>query len=106
MLVSTKTVPRTSNFSDKHGKTRAWLKTSPTGLPSLTLWDENDHLRAMLGTDADGSPSLLLNDEKEHSRAVLGNVGLENTKTGSTENTGPSSLVLFGKDRRVIWRAP
>lgn len=113
------------SLTDKHGKIRGLLRTDAGGSPSLALYDENDHprsvlsgsagflmadksgkMRAMLATDAEGSPSLVLNDEKEHSRTVLGNVGLENTKTGSTENTGPSSLVLFGKDGKVIWRAP
>jgi hypothetical protein len=62
--------------------------------------------RILLGTDVNGAPSLELDDETGHTRAVFGNEALENTRTGSTENTGPSSLVFLGKNGRVIWRAP
>jgi len=51
-------------------------------------------------------PHLSLNDEKENSRAVLGSWSLEAVRTGETEVIAPSSLTLFDKEDKVIWRAP
>ncbi len=44
--------------------------------------------------------------EKMGSRAVLGHTTLENPRTGVKEQRPPSSLVLFDKDGKVIWKAP
>jgi hypothetical protein len=73
---------------------------------AIMLSDTHGKSRIQLRTNTAGEPSLEFDDEAGQGRAVLGNVGLENTRTGSTESTGPSSLIMFGKNGRVIWRAP
>lgn len=39
-------------------------------------------------------------------RAVLGDVNLQDEVTGQIETRGPSSLVLFDEDGRVLWKGP
>lgn len=54
---------------------------------------------------SDGSPSLMLADEK-YPRAALGLALLKATRTDAEEQTAVSSLVLFDKEGKVLWRAP
>jgi len=54
----------------------------------------------------DGSPSIELYDQDGKQRAVLGSTDLEVTKTGTQIKKSPASLVLFGKEGKVIWEAP
>ena len=49
---------------------------------------------------------MALNDENENARAVLGITSLEATHTDAKELTAPSSLTLFDKQGKVIWRVP
>jgi len=49
---------------------------------------------------------LTLNDEKESLRTALGCTDLEVTKTGEVQKRPPSSLVLFDKDGKVLFKAP
>jgi hypothetical protein len=51
-------------------------------------------------------PSVNLLDNHEKTRAVLGSVDLRTIKTGATERTAESSLVLFDKQGKVIFQAP
>ncbi len=53
----------------------------------------------------DGNPRLTLVD-KNGAKAVLGYTKLKNSQTGVVERRPASSLVLFNKDRKVIWSAP
>lgn len=53
----------------------------------------------------DGNPRLTLVD-KNGAKAVLGHTKLKNSQTGVVERRPASSLVLFNKDRKVIWSAP
>lgn len=91
---------------DKDGKKRVALLLGADGLPNLWLWDKNGKERAGLELLADGLPRLALRDEKERRRAVLGHTELEHTRTGTVEQQPASSLVLFDKDEKVLWRAP
>ncbi len=72
----------------------------------LTVSDENGRTRAALAVGDDGSPSRHLYDEAGKIRASVGHVDLTATRTGSLEERPASSLVLFDKDEKVIWRAP
>jgi hypothetical protein len=45
-------------------------------------------------------------DENGTERAVLGSTALENTKTGAVTSQPASSLTLFDKEGKVLWRAP
>jgi len=94
------------------------------GKSAVALFDGNTE-RAGLALAADGSPVLILEgagktpaaallktdglnllDENGNNRAVLGSIGLETVATGGTEETPLSSLTLFDKKGKVIWRAP
>jgi len=66
----------------------------------------------MVGMDKDlviintsEGPSLNLID-KEGFEADLGNSSLVTVKTGEKHQTSAASVVLFGKDRKVLWSAP
>lgn len=61
---------------------------------------------AELNVGSHGNPHLDLYDKKGRLRAVLGTVDLRYTRTGSTEKTAPSSLVLFDKKGKVLWERP
>jgi len=50
--------------------------------------------------------SLNLYDKDGNKRAVLGSTSLETTRTGTVTKTAESSLVLFDKKGKVIWKAP
>jgi hypothetical protein len=50
-------------------------------------------------------PSLSLTD-KEGFQAVLGVSSLVTPRTGETHQTSAASLVLFDKDKSVLWSAP
>jgi len=62
----------------------------------------------VMSVEKDGSPSLLLSDgsDGQPTMAALGVLELETPKTGATKKTQPSSLILFGKDGKILWRAP
>lgn len=91
---------------DQNGKLRAKLSLLPDGRPALTLADQNEKPRALLSLyQPDGGPALDLFDQNEKPRAVLGQTALE-TATGTLEQRPASSLVLFDRDGKVIWRVP
>ena len=68
--------------------------------------DSRGKLRAMLSMMPDGRPVLSLHDKDGRIRAVLGATELEAIRTGESTKTAESSLVLFDKDGKVMWRAP
>jgi hypothetical protein len=109
---------------DGSGRIRARLEVVNEKL-ALVFQDEKGTVRTSLTTIKGGEPSLNLYDEAGNARAILGYTELESTRTVQTlerTSTGmgtkhltartgkverpESSLVLFGKDRKVIWRAP
>jgi hypothetical protein len=59
----------------------------------ITAADGKKRIRLGLEDDAG---SLSVRDKDEKVRASLGSIGLETVKTGATEQTAESSLVLFG----------
>ena len=60
----------------------------------------------VLAVDKDG-PSVSLWDESgSRQHAVLGYAALENVDTGALEQRSPSSLVVFGRDGKVLWKVP
>jgi hypothetical protein len=76
------------------------------GAPALSLYDGNWKERGRLFVDTEGKPGLALRDSQGKDRAVLGVAELETIKTGATQRTAESSLVLFDKEGKVIWEAP
>ena len=91
---------------------RLWRNSQPAadfgvneGGSLLGFYDRAGKPRTLLSLDKD-EPALEFVDQSGTTRAVIGNASLTNSQTGSTENTGPSSVILFGKNGHVVWRAP
>ncbi len=79
------------------------LECDAPGEPFLSLTGEKG---VALLTLSDAGPSLELHDDAENLRASLGVIELKHEGTGTIEKRPASSLVLFGKDGKVIWKAP
>ncbi len=92
------------SLADENGKARAGLGVAADGTPGLFLTDQNGKTRAELSVGTSG-PSLVLRDENRD-RAVLGHTALETKAIGTVEQRPASSLVLFDKNGKVIWRVP
>lgn len=111
---------------DAEGKTRVTLAVSSDGQPGLALADSNGKLRAGLILVDDG-PTLLLAAANERAKATLeapaegpklslsdengfetaiGITDLLTPTTGEKHRTSAASIVLFGKDKKVLWSAP
>jgi hypothetical protein len=86
------------------------LKDTPTvwltSLMGLMMMDNDGSPRAHIVLNAEGEPSISLLDKGNKKRAVLGSVDLSNQLAESVEKRSSSSLVLFNKDERVLWKVP
>ena len=91
-------------MTDKAGKAAAGMCVD-SNMPSVLLFDQSEKCRAYLKLGEDGKPSMSLSDA-ERPRATLGCTPLEITKTGATERTAESSLVLFDKEGKVLYQLP
>ena len=91
---------------DKSNKVRVKLEIEGDGEPRLALYDGARQPRVAVGTQSDGGPGVVLLDENGRPRAALGSRWLEQRNTGAVEERPDSSLVLFDKDGKIIWRAP
>ena len=108
-------------FVDDAGKPRAGLGVTTDG-PALVLRDAAGKIRASLLVPAEG-PALELRDaagkprawlaentffvtDAQGLKAVVGVTQTETTKTGESHTTSAAAVTLFGKDGKVIWRAP
>ncbi len=89
---------------DQNEKPRLALAVGTDGTPHLALFDQNKKPRLALDVGTSG-PSVVLGDQNRD-RAVLGHTELEGKATGTVEQRPASSLVLFDRDGKVIWRAP
>jgi len=83
------------NKSESKGSTM--LKNS-----GVTIWGKTGRFRVDLGEDG---PSLDLKDNEGFS-TTLGTTDLVTPTSGRKERTPAASLVLFGKDKKVLWSAP
>ncbi|MBI4490237.1 MAG: hypothetical protein HY694_14230 [Deltaproteobacteria bacterium] len=90
----------------KDFNTRASLGMASDGEPILAFDDRNRQIRVALSLLPSGTPSLQLNDKDGKTRAVLGSTTLTGTQTGQVRIQPESSLTLFDKDGKVIWKAP
>jgi hypothetical protein len=80
----------------------SFLLASPNGVNALSKSGENVFIN--VGEDA-GGPSVSVTDKEGYS-ADLGRTDLVVPKTGKKEQTPTASLVLFNKDKNVLWSAP
>ena len=89
-----------------------FLRMGPlTGKATATLNPDNlslegpvGKLRIALNHEA-GGPNLTIEDNEGYS-TVLGRSDFVQAKTGKQEQTPAASLVLFDKDKKVLWAAP
>jgi hypothetical protein len=75
-----------------------------SGDPALSMIDAEGNGGAGIAFAKDG-PSLTLEDGRGFS-TVVGATQLETTAKGGAHQTSAASVVLFGKDKKVIWQAP
>lgn len=68
----------------------------------IRMWSKTGSFRVDLGEQG---PSLDLLDDDGYS-TILGRTDLVGLGSGRKERTRAASLVLFGKDRKVLWSAP
>ena len=59
----------------------------------------------ILRTDNDLGSAVILTD-KEGSATTIGTEDLTSPRTGETHKTSAASVVLFDKDKKVLWKAP
>src|ERR1051326_1814902 len=91
------TMPMIALGADTSGETSLDLYGSEGG-SGTTL--------SLMNGPGSGTSLRLWNIAGGMDRAVLGNTYLENSRTGSKETTPLSSLVLFDKEGKVLWKAP
>jgi len=124
------------DFYDNAGVLRESLMVGANGIPGLTLFDAaGNQTVGLAGLEngpslgltegADRSLSLqeltkqpgidlhvgkdqigLMVEDRDGFSAVLGSADLVTPRTGETHRTSAASVVLFDKDRNVIWSAP
>ena len=93
---------------DQSGKDRASLVTDAAGSVFLIMFDRNGKPRADLSVGNFG-PSLTLLDPSGQARAVFGStmlVGSHVSDNGAVERTPASSIVLFDRNGKLLWRQP
>jgi hypothetical protein len=88
---------------DPSGTFRTELGASERG-PYLLLHDSNGSPRAALALDNE-QPKLQLSDS-EGFTAILGSNPLVTANTQAVQKTNAASLLFFGKDGEILWRAP
>jgi hypothetical protein len=84
---------------DAAGKLRAGLNVTALG-PGLALYDTAGKAGAVLGED-----SFSVTDAQGF-KAIVGVTGTQTVATGESHTTSAAAVTLFGKDGKVIWRAP
>src|SRR5206468_2747100 len=93
---------------DDKGKERASLVADQAGSVFLVMFDSAGKTRANLSVSNDG-PSLVLYDATSRQRAIIGSttlVGSHVNENGIAEKGPASSIVLFDKSGKLLWRQP
>ena len=106
MFANSQAFPSLVLLSEQKGSSLTFLPTgsatamhlSTTDSPSLSLING-------AGDTTIGVASVHLQDSDKF-RADLGIMDTLNPKTGAATKTSAASLILFGKDGKVIWQAP
>ncbi len=90
-------------LDDENGRMRAWVGATPFG-GFVSLSSGNQNARIILSS-AKGRASLIVTDE-DGFETTIGTTDLVTTATGETHKTSAASVVLFDKDKKVLWKAP
>jgi len=73
--------------------------------PHISLHGEDGNVLALLSVTQEGRSTLSLFDN-EGFRTTIGNIELLTPSTGETHKTSAASVVMFDKDKNVLWKAP
>jgi hypothetical protein len=93
---------------DSKGKDRASLVADDAGSVFLVMFDSAGKTRANLSVGNEG-PSLLFYDPAGQPRTIIGSttlVGSHVNDNGIAERSPASSIVLFDKAGKLLWRQP
>ena len=93
---------------DAKGKDRASLVADGAGSVFLVMFDSAGKTRANLSVSNDG-PSLVLYDAGGQQRTIVGSTTLVAShvnENGIAEKAPVSSIVLFDKSGKLLWRQP
>jgi hypothetical protein len=93
---------------DGRGKERASLVADNAGSAFLIMFDGAGKTRASLSVGNDG-PSLVLYDASGQQRTIIGGttlVGSHVNENGIAEKAPASSIVLFDRSGKLLWRQP
>jgi hypothetical protein len=92
---------------DETGKDRAWLSLNPLLGAMLSLYSGNGKsgpLRDGLVVDLNQMGLALFDDGGYETR--IGSTDLVTPRTGETHQTSAASVILFGKDKKILFKAP
>ena len=93
---------------DENGKERASLAADRAGSVFLVMFDAAGKTRANLSVSNDG-PSLIFYDPSGQARTVIGGTTLVPSHVndnGIAEKAPPSSIVLFDRSGKLLFRTP
>jgi hypothetical protein len=93
---------------DAKGKERASLVADQAGSVFLVMFDSAGKTRANLSVSNDG-PSLVFYDPTGRQRTIIGSttvVASHVNENGIAEKGPASSIVLFDKSGKLLWRQP
>jgi hypothetical protein len=93
---------------DSKGRDRASLVADDAGSVFLVMFDAAGKTRVNLSVGNDG-PSLVFYDASSRARTIIGSttlVGSHVNENGVAEMAPPSSIVLFDKSGKLLWRQP
>src|SRR6516165_2956914 len=93
---------------DDKGRDRASLVTDNAGSVFLVMFDAAGKTRANLSVGNEG-PSLVFYDPTGKPRTIIGSttlVGSHVNENGIAEMSPPSSIVMFDKAGKLLWRQP
>jgi hypothetical protein len=93
---------------DSKGRERASLVADNAGSVFLVMFDTARKTRANLSVSNEG-PSLVFYDAAGQQRTIIGSttlVGSHVNENGIAEKAPPSSIVLFDKAGKLLWREP
>jgi len=88
---------------DEKAISNLWVDSYEPG-SGMSISGPAGNFRLALG-ESIGGPSILIEDNEGYS-SILGRTDLLTTTTGRKERTPAASLVLFGKDKKLLWSAP
>ena len=94
-------------FFDEKGNVPARLSVAP-GSAHLILFPQGDGPNdrvIYLGAGPEIGPNLIVKD-KEGFSTTIGAANLTLPRTGKTRKTSAASVILYDKDKNVLWQAP